>query len=165
MIRDEVLTGAQTIINGDRAHDYGDATESFTRLAKLWSATLGQDVTPEQVALCLVQLKVSRLVNTPGHRDSWVDICGYAALGAEVAEPAVGVEAVDDDGSVTRTTAMWLRPGDVFRKPHWAVWLRVATREKSIGGTVHITARWGAEPDGGLMDYTLDGAEPVEVRA
>jgi hypothetical protein len=26
---------------------------------------------------------MSRLMNTPDHEDSWVDICGYGALGAE----------------------------------------------------------------------------------
>jgi hypothetical protein len=30
-------------------------------------------------------LKVARLMHTPGHVDSWVDIAGYAACGADVA--------------------------------------------------------------------------------
>ena len=50
---------------------------------------LGQDVTPEQV-LCMTCLKVARLMETPKHEDSWVDIAGYGACGAEI---AIKVEA------------------------------------------------------------------------
>src|SRR5690606_40846076 len=70
-VREATLTQAASLISGDRAKDYGDAAESFTRLAALWTPILGVDVTPEQVALCLTQLKVSRLIVTPGHTDSW----------------------------------------------------------------------------------------------
>lgn len=84
-VREVTLTTAASLISGDRAKDYGDAAESFTRLAALWTPILGVDVTPEQVALCLTQLKISRLVGTPGHTDSWVDAAGYIALGSEIA--------------------------------------------------------------------------------
>lgn len=84
--REQVLTTAASLICGDRQASYGDATESFARLARLWTEVLGTAVTPEQVALCLVQLKVSRLVVSPTHEDSWVDIAGYAALGGEIAQ-------------------------------------------------------------------------------
>lgn len=88
-IRDATLARAAELINGDRAADYGDATESFTRLANLWTATLGVPVTAWQVALCLMQLKVSRLCVTPTHADSWVDAAGYIALGSEIAQGAI----------------------------------------------------------------------------
>lgn len=83
--REVTLTQAASLISGDRAKDYGDAGESFTRLAALWSPVLGVEITPEQVALCLTQLKVSRLIVTPTHTDSWVDAAGYIALGSEIA--------------------------------------------------------------------------------
>jgi hypothetical protein len=82
--RQEVLKTAASLVDGDRAKDYGDATESFTRLGMMWTAILGQPVTAAQVAMCLAALKLSRLSQTPNHRDSWVDLAGYAALGAEV---------------------------------------------------------------------------------
>ncbi len=49
----------------------------------MWSAILGIKVSVRMVYLCLLALKISRLVKTPSHTDSWVDICGYGALGAE----------------------------------------------------------------------------------
>jgi len=83
MKREEILQKAEGYINGPRAKDYGDATTNHMRVARLWSVILDQDITVDQVYLCLVQLKVSRLIETPEHEDSWVDICGYAALGGE----------------------------------------------------------------------------------
>jgi hypothetical protein len=82
--RAEILSIAESLINGPRAKDYGDAAENFQRIAELWQPILGTDITPEQVALCLVQLKVSRLITAPDHQDSWIDACGYLALGCEI---------------------------------------------------------------------------------
>ena len=83
MKREEILKEAEGLVNGPRAKDYGDAHLNHTRVARLWSVILGKEVSVEEVYLCLVQLKVSRLIETPYHTDSWVDICGYAALGGE----------------------------------------------------------------------------------
>jgi hypothetical protein len=83
MKREELLEKAESLVNGARAKHYGDAYENHERIAKLWSVVLGVDITVPQVYLCLNQLKVSRLIQTPDHEDSWVDIAGYAALGGE----------------------------------------------------------------------------------
>lgn len=77
---------AGELISGQRAEDYGDATESFKRIALIWSAILGTDVTAEQVAACMIGLKLGRLSNEISHEDSWVDIIGYAALGGEASK-------------------------------------------------------------------------------
>mgnify|MGYP005990130805 CR=1 FL=1 len=69
----------------ERGENYGDVRENHQRIAALWSVVLGRTVTPEQVVLCMTCLKVARLVETPDHEDSWVDIAGYGACGAEVA--------------------------------------------------------------------------------
>ena len=69
-----------------RGENYGDVRQNHQRIASLWSVVLGQDVTPEQVALCMTCLKVARLIETPAHEDSWVDIAGYGACGAEIAD-------------------------------------------------------------------------------
>ena len=83
MKRENVLAKAGQLITGDRARDYGDAYENHERVATMWSAILGIKVSVRMVYLCLLALKISRLVKTPSHTDSWVDICGYGALGAE----------------------------------------------------------------------------------
>jgi hypothetical protein len=50
---------------------------SSNRTAKFWSEILGLPVTPEQVALCMIAVKMSREVNAH-KRDNLVDIAGYA---------------------------------------------------------------------------------------
>ena len=69
-----------------RAKDYGEAYDNHERVAKLWSSVLNINVSVSQVYMCLLLLKVARLVVTPNHKDSWIDIAGYASLGGEVDE-------------------------------------------------------------------------------
>ena len=68
----------------ERSVQYGDASSNMSTIAARWSATLGREITPEQVVLCLLDLKLARLAHDPAHEDSAVDICGYAALLREV---------------------------------------------------------------------------------
>ena len=75
---ESIAQEAHRIVLGDRQEDYGPPLQDFDRTAALWAPILGCEVTAEQVALCMVQVKVSRLVNTPDHRDSIVDVAGYA---------------------------------------------------------------------------------------
>jgi hypothetical protein len=41
-------------------------------------------VTPSQVVLCLIDLKLARLGHDPAHADSILDVAGYAAVLEEV---------------------------------------------------------------------------------
>lgn len=84
-VSESVLQEAERIINGQRRDDYGDVRESFQIIADLWSPILGTDVTGEQVALCMIQLKIARALQ--GYqRDSIVDIAGYAGCLARLRE-------------------------------------------------------------------------------
>ncbi len=65
---------------------YGDPATSLAAIAARWSLTLGQTVTPTQVALCMIDLKLARLAHDPKHRDSVLDVIGYAALLPEVTQ-------------------------------------------------------------------------------
>ena len=83
MKREQILDKAKTLISGERAKDYGDAYLNHKRIAELWSPILDKDITVEQVYACMIAVKLSRLIETPDHEDSWIDQCGYAALGGE----------------------------------------------------------------------------------
>jgi hypothetical protein len=63
---------------------YGPPQELFAQIAARWSLVLGISVTPAQVALCLIDLKLARLTRDPSHLDSIVDVAGYAACLREV---------------------------------------------------------------------------------
>lgn len=82
-MRTDILLEAQQVLAA-RGAEYGPAGASLAALSTRWSQTLGTPVSPVQVALCLIDLKLVRLAHNPGHRDSLVDVIGYAALAAEV---------------------------------------------------------------------------------
>lgn len=68
----------------NRRDTYGEPAEAMNAIAKRWSLTLGVPVTAGQVVLCLIDLKLARLVRDPKHLDSMVDVAGYAAMLREV---------------------------------------------------------------------------------
>ena len=72
-----ILHEADYITKGQRREDYGSVEESFYKIAQLWEPILGVPISPRQVALCMIQLKVARYVHGQ-QRDSLVDIAGYA---------------------------------------------------------------------------------------
>lgn len=78
MPNETILEEAQRMVYGDRQADYGSVTENFSNIARLWSVIVGKDITPEQVGLMMVTLKVARQMNKP-KRDNLVDGAGYFA--------------------------------------------------------------------------------------
>lgn len=74
-----VLDEAAYIITGPRRAQYGPANESFSRIAALWAAYTGAKIDAHDVAAMMVLFKVDR-ARSGYHRDSAVDIIGYAAL-------------------------------------------------------------------------------------
>jgi hypothetical protein len=79
----ELLEQAAGVVTR-RRREYGEPVELFDRIARRWSLTLGTKVSPAQVALCLIDLKLARLARDPKHLDSQVDVAGYAAVLREV---------------------------------------------------------------------------------
>jgi|TARA_R100000808_G_C2099263_1_gene116922 hypothetical protein len=86
MKREEILQKAIELINVDRANDYGPAYENHKRIADLWSVVFGIKIAVPQVVLCLILLKIARLIYSPSKTDSWIDIGGYTGLGGEFVE-------------------------------------------------------------------------------
>ena len=85
MNKNELLDACKVALNS-RGQHYGKVLENHNRIAKIWSIILGSDITEEQVALMMVGLKVARLIETPDHQDSILDIAGYAAVMSECVE-------------------------------------------------------------------------------
>jgi len=98
MNRRETLEAAAACVLHDRNDTYGPPEDGFTLIAALWRAYLrqvGTEIRPPDVAAMMVLLKAARLAANSGHADSWVDLAGYAACGAELATGTVdlGIEA------------------------------------------------------------------------
>lgn len=87
MSRSDVLDMANesVIIRGNH---YGEPADNFRRIATLWNAYLSirppGPITPTDVAHMMILVKQARLMATPNHPDSWVDMAGYAACGGEI---------------------------------------------------------------------------------
>lgn len=79
-----MLHRAQALIRGQRQQDYGDKLQNFSQIAMLWQGYLAPKlqfqsaITPEDVALCMILVKMARLSKSPDHKDSVLDIAGYA---------------------------------------------------------------------------------------
>lgn len=71
-----IFEEAQRLITGDRNQAYDHPANNFTRIAKGWEVILGTPVTPEQVGLCMVWVKIAREVHQ-SKRDNLVDAVGY----------------------------------------------------------------------------------------
>lgn len=87
--KQSVLEEAHTIIYGDREKTYGHPSKNLQTIADMWTAyvhsasdgaLVDMAFTPEDVAVMMILVKTARLANNITHRDSVVDICGYAAL-------------------------------------------------------------------------------------
>lgn len=88
--RPNILREAEDIIYGDREKTYGDPSKNLLNIANFWSmyirakhskipwAKLELDI--DDVCQMMILVKQARLINDPSHRDSKVDIAGYAAL-------------------------------------------------------------------------------------
>lgn len=84
MNRGKILDEAKRLTSTDRNDIYGDPSENHQRIADLWSVYLETEISPSQVALCLCLVKVSRLMATPNHLDSFIDLAAYAAIAGEL---------------------------------------------------------------------------------
>jgi hypothetical protein len=81
----DIASFAADLVTGDRQDAYGHPLDDFTRAGKIWEAILGVPVTAEQVALCMVGIKISRQTNAP-KLDNVIDGIGYFLTLAMVQE-------------------------------------------------------------------------------
>lgn len=113
-IRADILDTAKTYVLKDRNATHGDPEDNFGRIAELWSAYKRVPFNATDVAAMMALMKVARIAQSPDHRDSWIDLAGYAACGAGIAlQTPVGVAEGhgDPEACVTRG-ADTTDPGD-----------------------------------------------------
>lgn len=86
MTRKETLQKAEKCVNGDRDLKYGKPENNFKIIATYWEDYLGRNIKPADVAVMMCLFKIARLETSDFEDlDSWVDLAGYEACGAEIA--------------------------------------------------------------------------------
>ena len=82
----DALFAEATLLTQDRGRIYGSPYTNHKRIADIWSGILDMPITAHQVVLCMVGLKIARLVETPTHHDSVADSVAYLAFYEDVLE-------------------------------------------------------------------------------
>lgn len=91
LTRADILHAAEKCVCGQRETDYGTPEDNFKTIAELWESYLNKACTrgvnvrveAKDVAAMMALLKIARIAAGNGKADSWIDLAGYAACGAE----------------------------------------------------------------------------------
>ena len=92
LTRTDILHAAEKCVCGQREQDYGTPEDNFETIAELWETYLrracvdeagGVYIDANDVAMMMALLKIARIAAGGGKADSWIDLAGYAACGAE----------------------------------------------------------------------------------
>ena len=84
MTRAETLDKAKQCVCGQRVNEYGSPEDNFQLIADLWSAYKNTEFTAIDVAMMMALLKIARIKTGTATEDSFVDLAGYAACGADI---------------------------------------------------------------------------------
>lgn len=80
--REEFLKEVMEVVCQDRDTQYGNPEDSFNIIARYWSIYLGKQISPKDVSALMILLKIARIQQNTEHKDSWLDVAGYATCAA-----------------------------------------------------------------------------------
>lgn len=77
--KESILQEAQRIVNGARQADYSDPVKNFEHIARIASAILKKEITPEECCIIMIAVKHAR-EQYKHKRDNLVDLVGYQEI-------------------------------------------------------------------------------------
>ena len=77
--KESILQEAQRIVNGERQADYSDPVKNFEHIARIASAILNKEITPEECCIVMIAVKHAR-ERFKHKRDNLVDVVGYEEI-------------------------------------------------------------------------------------
>lgn len=86
----EILEEASKIVSGPRNETHGAPERNFATIAAYWSVYLQRGLTPRDVAVMMVLLKVARQSTGTTNIDHYIDMAGYSALAGELRDDLKG---------------------------------------------------------------------------
>lgn len=78
-----LLTATDTI--SERGALYGHPSINQQRIADRWSQLFQTPIMDYEAALAMIEVKLSRIIESPTVEDHYIDLCGYAAIACELA--------------------------------------------------------------------------------
>ncbi len=93
-------------VTASRNAAYGDPEDDFKRVARMKEGLTGMDDPVLRHVAEMILVKLSRIVQTPSHHDSWLDIVGYARTAAVVIDRRERLAS--DDSSNSDSTGLGL---------------------------------------------------------
>ncbi len=76
---ESILSEAERIVNGERQADYSDPVKNFEHIARIASAILNKEITPEECCIVMIAVKHAR-EQYKHKRDNLVDLVGYQEI-------------------------------------------------------------------------------------
>ena len=77
--KESILQEAERIVNGERQADYSDPVKNFEHIARIASAILKKEITPEECCIVMIAVKHAR-EQYKHKRDNLVDLVGYQEI-------------------------------------------------------------------------------------
>ncbi len=111
--RERLLREAIKITTSDRNREYGDPEDNFRNIAQFWNVHFearmrGKFVhfTSSDVAIMMILMKCARLATNSTHRDSALDVAGYAACLADIQDANCSKLGTPEQSSANRQQLM-----------------------------------------------------------
>lgn len=79
----KVLDEAADII-GERGVNYGGVEDNFTNISLIMARTTNRMLSPYDIAMLMVAVKLARISQSPGKRDSYIDAINYLSFACEL---------------------------------------------------------------------------------
>lgn len=84
MNANEFLDEAKSVMF-DRGRGYGHPAVNHQKIANLWGTFLEYPIKAEHVAICMALVKIARIIESPEHEDSYLDLVAYGAIAGQLA--------------------------------------------------------------------------------
>ena len=92
----EIITSAVSTLK-DRGNQYGPVEQCFDRTSKIASLMLGRSITPYDVAVIQVAVKLGRLQESRDLSDNYIDTINYLAFAAQFINAKPPNEQIEAD--------------------------------------------------------------------
>jgi hypothetical protein len=83
----DILAEASVLLTDTREETYGSFWENHRRIGVMWGEflQLEEAISPEQVAVMMALVKISRIANDSTHTDNYIDAVAYLSGAGELA--------------------------------------------------------------------------------